>query len=265
MAQTIKKLWWLLPVATTLYFAPWALESQTPTNGQPAFHYVTQLPTGACVGTPPIQINYFTGQAVVCANGVWTPLGGAGSGTGNINGTLTAGTLVDATGTNTIASSIGTDNGVTLNYPGTGGISSTQLIIGSLSSGNYARITPTDGIGNYYGIQFNSTQAAGTTMDATGVYSQNVEGVYMQTGNFLASGTMTLGLMQNNNPGQPINIVQNGGSALTLNVEGGLGVTNGIQGQATEPTGSCTTSGLWAFTQDGHASVCLAGTWTQKI
>jgi len=35
-------------------------------------------------------------------------------------------------------------------------------------------------------------------------------------------------------------------------------------GPAVAPTGACTT-GLWSFSQDGHASFCAAGTWTVKI
>ena len=33
----------------------------------------------------------------------------------------------------------------------------------------------------------------------------------------------------------------------------------------TAPAGSCVANGSWAFSQDGHASVCLAGTWVVKI
>jgi hypothetical protein len=33
-------------------------------------------------------------------------------------------------------------------------------------------------------------------------------------------------------------------------------------GPATAPTGSCTVSGQWVFSQDGHAMFCDAGTWT---
>jgi hypothetical protein len=36
-------------------------------------------------------------------------------------------------------------------------------------------------------------------------------------------------------------------------------------GPATAPTGSCTTNGVWAFSQDGHATVCLSLRWTTKI
>jgi hypothetical protein len=259
----IRNLLWASSLVVALVMIPWGGSAQS--QGAPVFHYTTQLPTGSCQGTPPIQINYFTGGAVLCANGTWTPLGGTGAGSGNISGTLTAGTLVDATGAQTIASSIGTDNGVTLTYPGTGGIVSPSFQFGASASGNYGLLSLSDNIGAYPSLQLFSTTAGGTTVDPTGVYSQNVEGVYMQTGNFLASGTVTLGLLQNGVSGQPINVIQNGGGALTLNVEGGLGVTTGMKGPVTAPTGSCTSNGLWEFSQDGHATFCSSGTWTTKI
>lgn len=34
---------------------------------------------------------------------------------------------------------------------------------------------------------------------------------------------------------------------------------------ATGPTGSCSRNGDWVFSQDGHATVCLSGTWSVKI
>jgi hypothetical protein len=42
--------------------------------------------------------------------------------------------------------------------------------------------------------------------------------------------------------------------------------TGGEQlGPATAPSGSCSTNGAWAFSQDGHATFCASGTWTTKI
>jgi hypothetical protein len=38
-----------------------------------------------------------------------------------------------------------------------------------------------------------------------------------------------------------------------------------VTGPATAPTGSCSTSGLWVFSQDGHATFCASGTWVTKI
>ncbi len=38
-----------------------------------------------------------------------------------------------------------------------------------------------------------------------------------------------------------------------------------VSGPATAPSGSCSTNGIWVFSQDGHGTVCLSGTWTAKI
>jgi len=36
-------------------------------------------------------------------------------------------------------------------------------------------------------------------------------------------------------------------------------------GPAVAPSGTCSVNGAWAFTQDGHATFCRAGTWVTKI
>jgi len=36
-------------------------------------------------------------------------------------------------------------------------------------------------------------------------------------------------------------------------------------GPTTAPTGACSTSGAWVFSQDGHATFCASGTWVTKI
>jgi hypothetical protein len=39
----------------------------------------------------------------------------------------------------------------------------------------------------------------------------------------------------------------------------------GYVGPVTAPSGACATNGVWVFSQDGHATVCLASTWSTKI
>jgi len=41
--------------------------------------------------------------------------------------------------------------------------------------------------------------------------------------------------------------------------------TNSLIGPPTAPSGTCGTNGQWELTQDGHATVCLAGNWITKI
>jgi hypothetical protein len=41
-----------------------------------------------------------------------------------------------------------------------------------------------------------------------------------------------------------------------------LGIASAsIKGPSTAPTGSCSPSGIWVFSQDGVGSFCKAGTW----
>jgi hypothetical protein len=57
-------------------------------------------------------------------------------------------------------------------------------------------------------------------------------------------------------------------TAATIDV-GTLNATmlsaNTVSGPAVAPTGACTTNGAWAFSKDGHATFCNAGTWLTKI
>jgi hypothetical protein len=46
---------------------------------------------------------------------------------------------------------------------------------------------------------------------------------------------------------------------------GAANVLPGIIGDATAPSGTCTTIGIWMFTQDGHATFCNGTTWVTKI
>jgi hypothetical protein len=38
-----------------------------------------------------------------------------------------------------------------------------------------------------------------------------------------------------------------------------------LSGPDTAPSGTCSVDGQWEFSKDGHATVCVAGTWTTKI
>lgn len=151
------------------------------------------------------------------------------SGGGNISGTLTAGHLVLGTGSNTAGPSTATDTGTLLTYPGSGGILSPLLTFGTPGTGDYGILSLTDDNGPYTSLRIFSSTAAGATLDATGIYAANGEfsnGIISGTGLF--SSTVTMGQLQNGTPGQPIQIIQNGGGAVTLDVEGGLSATGGI-------------------------------------
>jgi hypothetical protein len=47
--------------------------------------------------------------------------------------------------------------------------------------------------------------------------------------------------------------------------DGSLAMAGGLRGPAAAPTGSCTVAGQWVFSQDGHASACISGSWVVKI
>jgi hypothetical protein len=55
-------------------------------TNQPTFQYTNAIPSGTCVGTPPIQILYLTGQAYSCNNGTWGQFAGGGGGGGTPTG-----------------------------------------------------------------------------------------------------------------------------------------------------------------------------------
>lgn len=62
-----------------LFLSGLLLRAQTTS---PTFQYVSVIPAGTCVGTPPIQIMYLTGFAYSCNNGTWGNFAGNGSGGG---------------------------------------------------------------------------------------------------------------------------------------------------------------------------------------
>lgn len=157
-------------------------------------------------------------------------VGGGGGGSGNISGNLIPGRLVLSVGPQTITSSIATDNGVILTYPGNGGIAAQKYTMGTPSSGNYAVLQiGDDNDTTFPALQlFGSGQGQGTTVDVIGVFTPQVDTGSIIAGTLLVSGPTTLGLLQNGVPGQAVQVNQNGGGLTTLQVNGGLGVTGRI-------------------------------------
>ena len=54
-------------------------------------------------------------------------------------------------------------------------------------------------------------------------------------------------------------------SLQTLTTNGTFTATQGYVGPSTAPSGSCTVTGAWIFSQDGHATFCNGSTWVSKI
>jgi hypothetical protein len=84
---------------------------------------------------------------------------------------------------------------------------------------------------------------------------------------------MTSSLMVNNGAGlnalgplcgTGIAFCVNPSSTMTVDSSGDVTAAAYV-GPATAPTGSCSKSGAWVFSQDGHATFCSAGTWVTKL
>lgn len=56
-----------------------------------------------------------------------------------------------------------------------------------------------------------------------------------------------------------------GNSSTALTVLYGSVQIPAVKGPVTAPSGSCSTSGVWVFSQDGHVSFCDGTSWTTKI
>jgi hypothetical protein len=56
-----------------------------------------------------------------------------------------------------------------------------------------------------------------------------------------------------------------GSTSNTVQIDANGVTTPALIGPAFAPSGSCSTSGVWVFSQDGHATFCASGTWVTKI
>lgn len=163
-------------------------------------------------------------------------------GSSGIAGTTQLNHFALGAGSSSVKVSTATDDGTTTTINDTGGLVSPKYTWGNVGSGNYGLLSGSDAFGNL-SLQIFSTTLGGTTLDAGGLYSQNIEGTYLQGGALLISGISTQGTIQNGVPASPINILQNGGGAIALNIEGGVAIagpvrlptaqgTDGVAGQA---------------------------------
>lgn len=158
----------------------------------------------------------------------WASIGGGGGG-GNIAGScsLTPSTIPIATGTAAICNSNLTDISGVLSYGGSN--VTVPLLTITASVGNYINLSST-GPHSIPTLNIVSTTInQGTTVDASGVYTEGVViGGYGQFGDFLASGNVTIGELQNGTPGQPIVVNQNGGGNLAMQFNGGISISGGL-------------------------------------
>lgn len=173
----------------------------------------------------------------------------ASIGASGIAGTTQLNHFAIGAGSGSVKVSTATDDGTTTTINDSLGIVAPQYTWGNVGSGNYGLLSATDNLGSNYSLQIFSTTLGGTTIDGGGVYSGHFQtggsGVF---GAILVSGVSTQGTIQNGVSGQPVNIVQNGGGAIALNIEGGVA----IAGPVRLPTGNGTDGSLnQVFTSGG--------------
>ena len=184
------------------------------------------------------------------ANSTCVPGGGNVVAPGN----FTSGTIPVANGNASLTNSLLKDNGTTLSYTGTGGISYSGGGASSFaSSTGVVTINSNDtgadgpgGGGSIY-IAYGSTS---TYITSSAVYSGG--GIF---GNVLVSGNITAGQISNGVPGTPISMLQFGGNVVTLSLGSGIQIQGPIElNNAFGTTGQCmisqgpSTTPIWSST-----------------
>lgn len=98
--------------------------------------------------------------------------------------------------------------------------------------------------------------------------TSNIIGIGAGTAQYSANNSGACGFQNVGGTGSASNLWKCGiYGAPTLDVDGAGNLTlpGPFIGAAVAPSGSCSIDGQWILSQDGHATVCLSGTWTSKI
>ena len=170
-------------------------------------------------------------------------------------------------------------NGLVINYtPGAYQIHGTV-------NGNFLDIASVYGINisasNSSNVQIFTTGGGSISLDSNSgsVYAGSPTGLSIGTSNDMSGASIgNIRIAATNTPPMStsgfVDITgpaSTAGYGLVLPSAQGMGpLSNNGSGQLsfellTAPSGSCTPSGLWVFSQDGHATFCNAGTWQTKI
>lgn len=158
-------------------------------------------------------------------------------------------------------------SGTTLSNPLDGSLS-----VANAASGNLTGTALTTTQANDYAIcgGLNSTGSSALGVGSGFTLGQTIAGDYLSQYQLVASaGTLTPTMTWSGTGGAGmVCAAMKTASVVAPSLESAPAISTSnmtIVGPATAPSGSCTTNGQWVFSQDGHATACISGTWSTKI
>jgi hypothetical protein len=175
--------------------------------------------------------------------------GFAGVGSNQVLGFLPAGLTTDTAAPDTAISRVAA--GIMAVGNGSAGDDSGTLTLTTLTAGPKSGSSRTGIFGpaawapSYNGLVLNGATSSAASIGVTGGGTSGDPNLYL--------GAQSSG---------QVNVLVGGASIGGI---GSKGSSIPLVGPATEPTGSCSATGQWVFSQDGHASFCNGSAWVQKL
>jgi hypothetical protein len=212
------------------------------------------------ISCPTVVFYLFTSGAITSTS-TWSRYGGSLSGnltitgTGEFRDTVFIGAVVIGVGSSATVSFNSVTLAGTITSLGSGStviIKNHSTLTNSLSSPN---------INMSAGGKL-SIEETNLTNGGSGSNINCADGATSSTANFIGDGT----IMNNGiSCGTAYTYLSPGAIVPSVSGSAIYPTTQSIFGPATAPSGSCSPSGVWVFSQDGHATACISGTWTTKI
>lgn len=209
----------------------------------------------------PTVVFYLNTSGALTSSSSWVRYGGSLSGnltitgTGQFRDTVITGAVVLDVGSSATVIFNGVTSTGTITSQGSGStviIKNHSTLTNSLSSPNINMSA-----GGKLSIEESNLTNAGS-----GVNINCTDGATSSTPNFIGDGT----IMNNGiSCGTAYTYLSPGAVVPSVSGTAVYPTTQSIFGPATAPSGSCSPSGVWVFSQDGHATACISGTWTTKI